>query len=126
MANYASAKLAIAECDRCGWQYKKKRLKEIVIRGENTNWWVCPECWEPDQPQNFVGLYPVIDPQSIQNPRPDTTYLSSGLTDTGSIGGGSRGIEWGWNPVGMVDNDGLTPNALKAVGSVGDVTVTTS
>ena len=126
MANYASAKLAIAECDRCGWQYKKKRLKEIVIRGENTNWWVCPECWEPDQPQNFVGLYPDIDPQSIQNPRPDTTYLSSGLTDTGSIGGGSRVIEWGWNPVGMVDNDGLTPNALKAVGSVGDVTVTTS
>ena len=126
MANYASAKLAIAECDRCGWQYKKKRLKEIVIRGENTNWWVCPECWEPDQPQNFVGLYPVIDPQSIQNPRPDTTYLSSGLTDTGSIGGGSRVIEGGWNPVGMVDNDGLTPNALKAVGSVGDVTVTTS
>jgi|TARA_R110000824_G_scaffold123590_1_gene281559 hypothetical protein len=126
MAAYASDKLAIAECDRCGWQYKKKKLKEIVKRGENTNWWVCPECWETDHPQNFVGLYPVSDPQAIRNPRPDTTYVSSGLTDTGSIGGGSRVIEWGWNPVGMVDNDGLTPNALKAIGSVGDVTVTTS
>jgi hypothetical protein len=104
MAAYASDKLAIAECDRCGWQYKKKKLKEIVKR----------------------GLYPVSDPQAIRNPRPDTTYVSSGLTDTGSIGGGSRVIEWGWNPVGMVDNDGLTPNALKAIGSVGDVTVTTS
>jgi len=35
-------------------------------------------------------------------------------------------LSGGGTPVGMVDNDGLTPNALKAVGSVGDVTVTTS
>ena len=126
MAKYASDRLAIAECDRCGWQYKKKKLKELVKRGESTNWWVCPECWEPDHPQNFVGLYPVSDPQTIENPRPDTSYAASGLTDTGTIGGGSRVIEWGWNPVGMVDNDGLTPNSLKAVGSVGDVTITTS
>ena len=117
---FASANHAIADCYRCGFQYKLKRLKEIYIRAHKTNILVCPTCWEPDQPQNFVGLYPVNDPQAIRNPRPDTSYAET----ADSVG--SRVIQWGWFPVGFDDNDGLTPNDLKATGEVGSVTVTTS
>ena len=117
---FASAKNAIANCDRCGFQYKLKRLKEIFIRAHGTNILVCPTCWEPDQPQNFVGLYPVNDPQAIRNPRPDNSYEQT----ENSVG--SRVIQWGWYPVGFNDNDGLTPNDLKATGAIGSVTVSTS
>ena len=87
---------------------------------------VCPECWEPDQPQLSLGLYPVNDPQAVRNPRPDTTYLQSGIGVDGSISGGSRVIQWSWNPVGGPRDNGLTPNTLLADGQVGIVTVTTS
>jgi len=31
---------------------------------------VCPECWDPDQPQLQVGRWPVSDPQALRSPRP--------------------------------------------------------
>ena len=31
---------------------------------------VCPECWDPDQPQLQLGRWPINDPQAIRNPRP--------------------------------------------------------
>ena len=34
---------------------------------------VCPSCWEPDQPQNQLGMYPVDDPQALRNPRTDNS-----------------------------------------------------
>jgi hypothetical protein len=42
--------------------------------------------------------------------------------------GGSRDIQWGWNPVGGARNfdNELTPNYLVATTSVGTVTVTVS
>lgn len=117
MANkYTTGIKAIAECDRCGQRYKLKELKELIVRTKKTNMFVCPECWEPDHPQNMQGMYVVEDPQAVRNPRPDNTFGP----------GGSRDIQWGWNPVGMRDDDGMTPNTLKAVGAVGTVTVTTS
>ena len=119
-AKFASAKYTIAECDRCGFQYKLKELKEIYIRAKKTNTLVCFTCWDPDQPQNFQGMYPVDDPQAIRNPRPDTSYNQT----TKSVG--SRVFQWAGNPVGFNDSDGLTPNDLKATGEVGTVTVTTS
>jgi hypothetical protein len=117
---FASAKHAIADCDRCGFQYKLNRLKEIYIRARKTNILVCSTCWESDQPQNFVGLYPVNDPQAIRNPRPDNSYAQT----ANSVG--SRVFQWGWGPVGFNDSGGVTPNDLKATGEVGSVTVTTS
>lgn len=68
------------------------------------------------------GMYPVQDPQAIQNPRRDNTYRVSGVTVNNTLGEGSRVIQWGWNPVGMPDN-GLTPNDLIAFGQVGTVEV---
>ena len=121
---FASGKNAIAECDRCGFRYKLKQLKGLVIKTKNVNILVCQSCWDPDHPQLSLGLYPVDDPQAIRNPRPDTSYYAPGNDGAG----GSRMIEWGWNPVGGasgIDN-GLTPNSLAPKGYVGTVTVITT
>jgi hypothetical protein len=139
---FASAKNSIAQCDRCGFRYKLKQLKQLVIKTKNVNILVCPECYEPDQPQLSLGLYPVNDPQAVRNPRPDSpSYFQSGLNglqlteqtgtgvdSTGVPMGGSRIIQWGWNPVGgsRANDAGLTPNDLVGIGNVGTVTVTTT
>lgn len=125
---YASGKNAIAECDRCGERYKLKELKRLVIKTKTVNILVCPECWDPDQPQLHLGMYPVNDPQAIRDPRPDTSYYASGLSADGSVSEGSRIFQWGWNPVGGASSfdTPLTPNDLIAVGQVGIVTVTTT
>ena len=135
---FASGKNAIAMCDRCGFQYKLKQLKGLVIKTKNVNILVCPSCWEPDQPQLQLGMYPVDDPQGLRNPRNDTSYLQAGLTglqllatstpavsSDGTPSGGSRQIQWGWNPVGLGNSLDLPiPNNLIGAGETGAVTVT--
>lgn len=121
---FASGKNAIAECDRCGQRYKLKELKKLTIKQTQKNIKVCPTCWEPDQPQLSLGMYPVDDPQALRNPRPDTSYKNSGTDVLGNISGGSRIFQWGWNPVGGARDDGLTPNNLSAQSGLGTVTVT--
>jgi hypothetical protein len=122
---FASGKYSIAECDRCGARYKLKQLKQEVIKTKLYQIKVCEQCWDPDQPQLQLGMYPVDDPQAVYQPRPDTSYVSAGLGPDGVPTGGSRDIQWGWNPVGgarFFDAE-LTPNNLVLVGSVGTVTV---
>ena len=117
---FASGKNAISECDRCGQQFKLTALKEIIVRTRKTNVMVCPQCWEPDHPQNMQGMYPVQDPQGLRNPRPDKSLALTGGDYS------SRDIQWGWNPVGgarFFDNV-LTPNSLVAAGITGTVMVT--
>jgi hypothetical protein len=140
---FASGKRAIAECDRCGFRYKLKELKKLVIKTKNINLLVCPTCWEPDQPQLQLGMYPVYDPQALENPRRDNSYLQAGLTgiqtetltipndDEDAFGlpsGGSRIIQWGFAPVGgsRADDAGLTPNNLVLGITLGTVTVATT
>lgn len=125
-SKFASGKYAIAECDRCGQRYKLKELKKQVLKTHLYNVKVCPTCWDPDQPQLQLGLYPVNDPQAVREPRPDTSYLVSGVGPNGNPEGGSRVFQWGWNPVGGASSydTGLTPNDLIADGQVGTVTVT--
>jgi len=125
---FASGKKAIAMCDRCGQRFKLKTLKEEIIKTKRYNLLVCEECWDPDQPQLQLGMYPVDDPQALRNPRTDTTYVTSGVLSDGGIGQGSRNIQWGWNPVGGSSgfDAPLTPNYLVAITSVGTVTVTTT
>jgi hypothetical protein len=122
---FASGKIAIAECDRCGQQYKLKQLKTEIIKQRQFQILVCPECWDPDQPQLMLGTFPVDDPQALRNPRRDTTYVTSGVNVNGYVSGGSRDIQWGWYPVGGASNfdDALTPNYLVATTFVGTVTV---
>ena len=122
---FASGRFAIAQCDRCGFRYKLKQLKELVIKTKNVNLLVCPTCWEPDQPQLSLGMYPISDPQALRNPRIDTSYEVSGLDINGYGAGGSRIFQWGFNPVGGASlfDEVLTPNALIAVGQINSVTI---
>jgi hypothetical protein len=125
---FASGKNAIAECDRCGFRFKLKKLKREVVKTKNYELLVCGPCWDPDQPQLQLGMYPVDDPQGIRNPRPDRSYQVSGLLEDGFNGGGSRIFQWGWNPVGgaAANDAGLTPNNLALTISLGTVTVVTT
>jgi len=125
---FASGKKAIAECDRCGFRFKLKELRREVVKTKNYELLVCKPCWDPDQPQLQLGMYPVDDPQGLRNPRPDRSYVTSGLLADGQNGGGSRIFQWGWNPVGgaSANDAGLTPNNLALVVSLGTVTVVTT
>lgn len=138
---FASAKNSIAQCDRCGQRFKLTDLKKEIIKTKLYDLKVCPACWDPDQPQLQLGMYPVDDPQAVRDPRPDNTYYQAGRTglqtnvnggDTtagvGYVSVGSRIFEWGWAPVGGssgFDRD-LTPNALVATGTVNSVTISTT
>ena len=119
---FTTGKKAISECDRCGFRFKLKELKELVIKTKKVNILVCRQCWEPDQPQLQLGMYPVDDPQALRNPRPDRSYLTSGPSVTGSAGEGSRVFQWGWTPVGGGAVNSLTPNNLVVTTAVGSVT----
>jgi hypothetical protein len=125
-SKYASGKNSIAECDRCGQRYKLKELKKEVIKTKLFQIKVCPSCWDPDQPQLSLGLYPVNDPQAVREPRPDVSYLVSGVGPDGFPEGGSRVFQWGYNPVGgsRENDDGLTPNNLVINVEVGTVSIT--
>lgn len=138
---YAAGKYTIAECDRCGQRYKLKELKKLTIKTKQVSIKVCKSCWEPDQPQLQLGMYPVYDPQAVREPRPDVSYYQSGNSGlqidltavqtedgVGYPEGGSRVIQWGWNPVGgaRANDAGLTPNYLAMSVQLGTVTVVTS
>ena len=140
---FASGKWAIAQCDRCNFRYKLKELKRLVIKTKNVNILVCPTCWEPDQPQLQLGMYPVDDPQALRDPRPDNSFWQAGMTGLkiktqgevpstnslafGTPSDGSRIIQWGWAPVGLSNALALRnlPNTLLGAGNVGNVTVQT-
>jgi len=123
---FASGKNSIAMCDRCGQQFKLTALRKEIQKTKIYNLLVCGACWDPDQPQLLLGMFPVSDPQAVRNPRKDTTYVTAGINAGGSLTGGSRDVQWGWNPVGGSSNfdAALTPNYLVATTFVGTVTVT--
>jgi hypothetical protein len=70
MGAFAKGSKAFGFCDRCGFRYNLKELKSETVNLISTNLLVCPECWDPDQPQNMLGRIPVDDPQALRNPRP--------------------------------------------------------
>ena len=122
---FASARNSLAAGDRCGFRYKLTELKPLTIKTKITNILVCQTCWEPDQPQLQLGMYPINDPQAVRNPRPDNSYVNSGVGNDGYPSGGSRIIQWGWNPVGgsRQFDAALTPNNLALTVSIGTVTI---
>jgi len=105
MSKYASDRWAYGISDRSGFRY---RLKDM--RKEWTGFLVGKDEWEEKQPQ----LEPIRtrpDAQALRNPRPEQDLSEQ------------RSIQWGWNPVGMRNDYGLTPNDLPATGKIGTVTV---
>jgi len=138
---FASGKNSIAECDRCGFRFKLTNLRREVVKTKNYELLVCGPCWDPDQPQLQLGMYPVDDPQGVRNPRPDRSYVASGTTglqillgngpsieEQGYQGEGSRNTQWGWAPVGgsKFFDDALTPNNLALSVEIGTVTIVTT
>ncbi len=138
---FASGKYAIAECDRCAGRYMLKELKKQVIKTKLYSIKVCPTCWDPDQPQLQLGMYPVDDPQAVREPRPDVSYQVSGTSGLqldltgnttpdgyGYSEGGSRIIQWGWAPVGgsKFFDAALTPNNLVLTVNLGTISVATT
>jgi len=122
---FSSGKNSIAICDRCGFQFKLTALRKEVIKTKTYNLLVCSSCWDPDQPQLQLGMYPVDDPQAVRNPRRDSTYVTAGTNTAGLPTGGSRDIQWGWAPVGGASSFDavLTPNYLVGTTSVGTVSI---
>jgi hypothetical protein len=105
-----------------------QELRKQVVKTKIYNIKVCKSCWDPDQPQLQLGMYPVSDPQAVREPRPDTSYQVSGDLADGYNGGGSRVFQWGWNPVGGSSSfdSVLTPNNLVLVVELGTVTIATT
>ena len=100
--SYAKAKYAFGFCDKTGFRYPLKDLVPEYNNGVKTGFLVGRDVVDPDQPQNFLGRVKINDPQSLRNPRPDTSLLES------------REL-FGWNPV--------WNSAQYMVASVGKVTV---
>lgn len=78
---FASYKRSYGFCDLCGQRYDLKVMKKIYIMGKLINTKRCPECWDPDHPQNFIPILapPKLnnDPQALREPRPDTNRNES-------------------------------------------------
>ena len=102
---YAKGTYAFGYCDRTGFRYPIKDLVPEYQNGVKTGFLVGRDVVDPDQPQNFLGRVKIFDPQSLRNPRPDTS-----LDESRSL--------FGFDPVW---NDGQ-----YAVASVGTVKIVTS
>lgn len=116
---FAAGKRALGICDRCGQTFKLRELRGLTVKLKPVNMLVCGACWEPDQPQLQVGMYPVSDPQALRNPRPDTASGAAGDYS-------SRDFQWGWAPAGGAYAGVGTPNNLVSTTSVGTVTIATT
>lgn len=66
-------------CDICGVRTKYATMKEPTIRRLRTNLRVCPSCYDPDHPQNFLHEFVYVDPQALRDARPDTGQARSRL-----------------------------------------------
>ena len=62
---WARGERAWGHCDRCGFRYLLKELRQ-----EWSKLMVCPDCWDP-KPQDFPPNVRARDPQALHNPRPD-------------------------------------------------------
>lgn len=110
---FARGKHAYGFCDRCGFRYPLKKLRNEIQDRVPTNLYVCPTCYDEDQPQQWIGDIKVDDPRPLRNPRPDPALAES------------RRL-FSWDPVGGgVYAFGNETLGLKATSAVGQVTVNT-
>tara|TARA_Y100000114_G_scaffold157209_1_gene188039 strand:+ start:8000 stop:8314 length:315 start_codon:yes stop_codon:yes gene_type:complete len=75
--SYAKGKYAFGFCDKTGFRYPLSDLVPEFNNGVKTGFLVGRDVADPDQPQNFLGRLKIFDPQSLQNPRPDTSLDQS-------------------------------------------------
>ena len=70
---FASGRIAHGFCERCGGRCKLSLMKKLIINEKLINEKVCPDCWDPDQPQLHIGRVDKNDPQALREARPDTS-----------------------------------------------------
>jgi hypothetical protein len=58
-------------CDRCGQRFLLNELRGETVAGNPRKNKVCDSCHDPDHPQNWLGKFPIYDPQALREPRPD-------------------------------------------------------
>ena len=94
--SFAKGKKAFGFCDRTGFRYPLKDLVYEIENGVPNGLRVGKDVVDRDHPQNHLDEIDMNDPQTLKDPRPDTTV--EGL--------------FGWNPVGNAA-DYLTLSAGK-------------
>ena len=125
--SYAKGKYAFGFCDRTGFRYPLRDLVPEFQNGVRTGFLVGRDVFDPDQPQNFLGRVKINDPQSLLNPRPDTS-----LDESRAIGG----FNPVWNPaqfmtasVGRVTvtiKEAQSVTGSSGIGKIGSVTINIS
>ena len=103
MGKFALGKHAKGISDRSGFEYLLKDM-----RREWNGLLVGKDEWEAKQPQLFPRGK-VADSEALRDPRPPSNLQEE------------RAIQYRFNPVGYNDNNGLVPNNLKAIASLGTV-----
>tara|TARA_Y100001951_G_scaffold80594_1_gene68595 strand:- start:40 stop:393 length:354 start_codon:yes stop_codon:yes gene_type:complete len=113
---YARGKYAYGYCDKTGFRYPLSQLVYEVQRGMRTGLRVGQDVFDPDQPQNWVGAIPIVDPQALFDPCPNGGTAGRGL--------------FAWDPVGdgnsaeVLGTQGLETMQINS--AIGTVTITTS
>jgi hypothetical protein len=114
---YATGKHSLALCDYCGQRYDYN-----VLRKNWRGFMVCPEDYEPKEPQ-LEPLKYRGDAIALRNPRPDriepvSVFVGApGFSAFQSLGSANGGTNMQPYPI---------SKAVVGVGSVGSVTVVTS
>ena len=103
--SFAKGKYAFGYCDRTGFRYPLKDLVPQYQNGSPTGLMVGRDMVDIDHEQLRLGQVDANDPQTLLNPRPDTSLEES------------RRL-FCWNPVGLGN--------MQMRGGVGRVTVSTS
>ncbi len=68
MTKFSSGNKAVTICDRCGFRYP---YNACTFDGYKKTLRVCPDCWDPDPPQNHVKVVGP-DAQTLKYPRPSS------------------------------------------------------
>lgn len=63
-------------CAECG---RKRKAGSLQMSWKG--YWVCPEHWEPRQPQDFVRGVPDVQAPPWTQPLPALVFVSSGVPD---------------------------------------------
>ena len=104
MGKFALGKHAKGISDRSGFEYLLKDMRK-----EWNGLLVGKDEWEAKHPQLFPRKK-IADVEALKDPRPPSNLQNE------------RVIQYGFNPVGYNDNNGLVFNNLTATASVGTVT----
>lgn len=125
--SYAKAKYAYGFCDKTGFRYPLKDLVPEYNNGVKTGFLVGRDVVDPDQPQNFLGRIKINDPQSLRNPRPDTSLIESrALFGFDPVGNSAVFMTASVGKVTVTITEVDRVTGVSATGAVGDVTVTGS